>query len=265
MVLFTPYLFVQIQLNCSFFQVDADTCFSFKRRDFVPTPPEIRRERGRTPRAYRPYDWRTPPNPKYFDDSVMNSFPDLATRIQFLNKFYMGFMSNAQVFKVSRKSNHFQLTRKHIASLRSFRTLCPCISSTFQLRKLCCVGAKNSGKTSWTSIYKGIIPSEHIAYVTKEKNFPFSQFNADTQLGLIDEWKDESLAPEILKVFLAGGDLPVCRKFQDSSILVSKIPIYITTNDLPDFGEDQATVEDRLHIFRTKELPRNMRNQEVDK
>ena len=99
----------------------------------------------------------------------------------------------------------------------------------------------------------------HVAYVTKEKNYPFSQFNEDTQIGLIDEWKDEKLSPEVVKVFLAGGDLTIQRKFKDSVNILSKIPIYITSNDLPDFGADQAIVEDRLHIFRTKKIPANMR------
>ena len=116
------------------------------------------------------------------------------------------------------------------------------------------MGEKNSGKTTWSNFYKGIMAFEHIAYLTKEKNYPFSQFDEDTLIGLVDEWRDE-----VLKVFLAGGDLTIQKKFKDSKNIVSKIPIYITTNELPDFGADQKIVEDRLHIFRTKELPVNMR------
>ena len=100
---------------------------------------------------------------------------------------------------------------------------------------------------------------KHVAYVTKEQNYPFSQFNEDTQIGLIDEWKDEKLSPEVLEVFLAGGDLTIQQKFKDSVNILSKIPIYITSDDLPDFGADQVIVEDGLHIFGTKEIPANSR------
>ena len=67
-------------------------------------------------------------------------------------------------------------------------------------------------------------------------------------------------------MFLAGGHQPVTRKYKDSETLVSKIRIYISTNYLPDFGPDQATIEDRLHIFHTKEIIFiGMRQQRADR
>ena len=104
-----------------------------------------------------------------------------------------------------------------------------------------------------------MVPREHIAYVTKEVNFPFAQFTKDTQLGLIDEWKNEKVSSDLIKTILGGGDMTVSRKFKEPLTIMAKIPIYITTNELPDFGEDQQIVNDRLHIFRTKELPVHMR------
>ncbi len=41
-----------------------------------------------SPRAFVPYDCSTPSTPRYFEQGILNSFPDLDVRINFLNKFY---------------------------------------------------------------------------------------------------------------------------------------------------------------------------------
>ena len=54
-----------------------------------------------SPRNFFAYDHTTVPTAPYFEDSLRNSFPDEKELVQFVNKFYISFMSNAQEFKVT--------------------------------------------------------------------------------------------------------------------------------------------------------------------
>ena len=57
--------------------------------------------RRKSRRNFFAYDHTTVPTAPYFEDSLRNSFPDEKELVQFVNKFYISFMSNAQEFKVT--------------------------------------------------------------------------------------------------------------------------------------------------------------------
>ena len=83
------------------------------------------------------YDCSTPLTPRYFEQDIHNSFPDLDARINFLNKFH-----------------------------------CLCGSKTpHKIRKLVLIGPCDSGKTVWGNVLCQIIPDDHIASVTNEGQF----------------------------------------------------------------------------------------------
>ena len=97
---------------------------------------------------YVSYDSSTPPNPKYFRESILNSFPDDYNRANFLTKFYQCLMAGRMPHKV---------------------------------RKLVVKGLKDSGKTTWASVFLGIIPMKFVASITQEAQFSLSMINEDTQ------------------------------------------------------------------------------------
>ena len=68
-----------------------------------------------------------------------------------------------------------------------------------KVRKLVVKGQKDSRKTTWTSVFLGIIPIKFVAYITQEAQFLLSMINADTQLVFLDEWSDRTLAFHMAK------------------------------------------------------------------
>ena len=123
-------------------------------------------------RMYVPYDSSTPPNPKYFRESILNSFPEDYDRANVLNKFYRCLMAGRMPHKV---------------------------------RKLVVKGPKDSGKTTGASVFLGIILIKFVASITQEAQFSLSMINEDTQLVFLDEWSDRTLASDMAKVVLQGG------------------------------------------------------------
>ena len=79
-----------------------------------------------------PYDSTSPPEPKYFKDTILNSFPDDDILVNFLNKFYQCLMMEHMPHKV---------------------------------RKLVVHGPKDSGQTSWLQVFLGIIPIRCLASI----------------------------------------------------------------------------------------------------
>ena len=53
-----------------------------------------------SPRAFKDYDHTKNRDGSFLEESLRNSFQDDKTFIQFIHKFYVSFMSNAQEFKV---------------------------------------------------------------------------------------------------------------------------------------------------------------------
>ena len=106
------------------------------------------------------YNCDLPPDPKYFQESIFNSFPDKQGRVNFLDKFYQCLMAGRMPHK------------------------CP---------KLVVAGPKDSGKTTWLSVLTGVISPRYIATVTKGKQFSMQMISEDTQLVFIDEWSPDTL------------------------------------------------------------------------
>ena len=55
---------------------------------FIDCPLKDEDSRKVSPQMYIKYDSSKDPEPGYFKDGVLNSFPDLPVRMKFLNKFY---------------------------------------------------------------------------------------------------------------------------------------------------------------------------------
>ena len=71
-------------------------------------------------------------------------------------------------------------------------------------RNLLAVGPKDSGKSSWASVFMGLTHEEKRASISKEKVFSFSMIDDDTQLVFIDEWSNEMFGADQAKLFLQG-------------------------------------------------------------
>ena len=63
------------------------TCIKLTERAFINHPIEEKDIGKISPRMYVVYDSTTPPDPKYFRESVVNPFEDPKERVNFLNKF----------------------------------------------------------------------------------------------------------------------------------------------------------------------------------
>ena len=141
-------------------EVSGGYCLQISTRQFLPCPiPEEKRGVVST-RAFVPYDCTTPPAPRFFEEGIVNSFPNIKTRVNFLNKFYQCLMSSKMPHKV---------------------------------RKLVVAGPKDSGKTSWASIFHRLIPAGNIASITSERQFSGAMIKEDTQLVLVDEWSADTI------------------------------------------------------------------------
>ena len=66
------------------------------------------------------------------------------------------------------------------------------------------MGGRNSGKTTWSEIMKGIIPSDYIASESRESTFGLSQLTPDTQICIWDEWKATNMSTDMIKAVLGG-------------------------------------------------------------
>ena len=105
------------------------------------------------------------------------------------------------------------------------------------------------------NVLKGIIPENKVAGLTKEQYFGASMIEDDTELLYIDEWNDKMLTSDSLKTLLQGGCFAKSVKHRDPKMQEMNAGVYITCNNLPNFGEEQPNVERRLAIFHTTKLP----------
>ena len=197
------------------------TCFRISERKFVHEPTSDDGVGKVSPQKYVPYDSSTPPNPKHFRESILNSFPEDYDRANFLNKFYRCLMAGRMPHKV---------------------------------RKLVVNDLKDSGKTTRASISLGIIPMKFVASVTQEAQFSLSMINEDTLLAFLDEWSHRTLASDMAKVVLQGGFMVQAIKHGKRRSMGNRIPFYITTNELCYFGNDDVNVTRRIRVFTTKSL-----------
>ena len=153
-------LFPQIKINFDLIEVHYLKFFSISQRKFIDCPLKNEDSRKVSPRMYIKYDSSKDPEPGYFKDGVLNSFPDLPERMKFLNKFYQCLMAHRMPHKT---------------------------------RKLVVYGPKDSGKTSWFHVFLGVIPMKFIASITSEKQFAASMITNDSQLVFLDEWSEHTL------------------------------------------------------------------------
>lgn len=174
-----------------------------------------------SPRIFKTYEPNSCSDAEYFSTSVRHCFPSLGERTRFLNKFYQCLLCGQLLLKTT---------------------------------KLTVVGPSDSGKSSWACVLMGLTQKEKIATISKEKVFNLSLLDDDTQLLFIDEMNGKTLQSDQAKIVLQGGMLTVPVKHEKAKIINNKAGIYITCNELPDFGTEQANVMRRLEVFTTKSL-----------
>ena len=147
-------LIPQIRFNWDLREVKDGHCFSISKRDFIECPIETKDIGKISPRAYAPYsNCKEEPVLLYCQQSIENSFPSLSARINSLNKY-------CQCLTVNK-----------------FPHKCP---------KLVVAGPRDSGKSTWASVFLSIVPFRYIGSITKERTFSTAIINSDTQLGRVE-------------------------------------------------------------------------------
>ena len=201
--------------------------FLNSQRKFIPCPISEDQIGVVSPRMYFSYDSIATPEAKYFKQSIEKSFPDYETKANFLNKFYQCLM----VGKMPHKC-----------------------------RKFVVCGLKDSGKTTRASVFLAAIEKTYIASLTKEKTFSSMMINEDTQLVFLDEWTSDTLQSDTARTVLQGGHMIKSVK-HGAPVAVNKCtPFYITTNEVPYFGEDNENVQCQIKVFNTQSLPTTVMN-----
>ena len=126
-----------------------------------------------SPRMFVPYDPSTPPEPKYFKEGILNSFPYLNERIQFLNKYYQCLMAHHMPHKIRKLDQ---------------RTL----------------GTKGLWEDQLVQCVLGLIPIKSIASINNEKQFSTAMISDETQLVFLDKWSEITLQSDMAKTVLQG-------------------------------------------------------------
>ena len=116
------------------------------------------------------------------------------------------------------------------------------------------VGCCRPKKFYWASIFHRIIPKDKIASITGEGQFSAAMIKKDTQLVLIDEWPRATLQSDRAKTILQGGWMVTAVKHGLTRTVMNNSLFYITTNEVPDFGDDDQNVKYRIVVFKTKSL-----------
>ena len=215
-------IFPAISFDYDYIELLNGKFFKFSSRDVVDCPFKDEEFGILSPRTFQEVDTQTQfGDARYFSQSLVNSFPDLVERVRFCNKFYQCFLC-------------WQLPHK--------------------TTKLVVVGDRNSGKTSWSRVFFGLMPKEKIAILTKEEHFGTSMITDDTELLWIDEWKKEMLSDDTLKTMMQGGYFSQSVKHQTPKMQNMQAGVYLTCNKIPDYGDEQENIEQRLYICRTLEL-----------
>ena len=212
----------QIEFDLDLIEVSNGFFFHIPTRVFIRNAIPAEKCGKTSPRAFVPYNCETPPEPGYFREGILNSFPDPVVRANFCNKFYQCFLA----FKMPHK-----------------------------IRKLVVAGPKDSGKTSWASIFHRIITPGKIASITPERQFSASMIDDETQLVFVDEWSESTLESDLAKTILQGGWMVTAMKHRLPRVVMNNSPFYITANKVPHFGDDNENVKRRIEVFETTSLP----------
>ena len=214
-------VFARVHGNFDLIVILRGKCFKISERLFVDNRLSDSEFKKVSPRMFVEFDPEKDPEPLYFREGILNSFPAESVRVRFMNKFYECLMAGRMPDKI---------------------------------RKLLLCGPKDSGKTSWVQVLFGIIPLTKVAAITQEKQFSAAMMNEHTELLFLDEWSENTLQA---KVILQGGYMVTCIKHQSPKTLVNKPPFYITTNDIPMFGSEDENVKRRVEMFETKHCHRH--------
>ena len=199
-----------LQFDVDLIEVSNGFFFRISTRSFVRNAIQADKIGTLSPRAFVPYDSTTAPRPGYFKEGILNSFPDDVERAKFCNKFYQCLMA----FKMPHKA-----------------------------KKLVVAGPKDSGKTSWAMVFHRLIPPGRIASITKEKQISAAMIDEDTQLVFVDEWSRTTLDTDLAKTILQGAWMVTAVKHGVPRTIMNNSPFYITTNEVPDFGDDDDNVK----------------------
>ena len=92
----------QINFDLDLIEVSNGYCFSIKPCSFIACPISSSMLGKLSPRVFVPYDHTTLPEPKYFREGSLNSFPDHDVCARFLNKFYQCFSAFNMPHKVTK-------------------------------------------------------------------------------------------------------------------------------------------------------------------
>ena len=95
-------------------------------------------------------------------------------------------------------------------------------------------------------LWQDFIPVDKIVFVTTNGQFSASMIRKDKELVIVD--KLSSMAPALVKTLLEQG----CVVDQPEALF--DCPFYITTNCLPNSGDQNHRAYRRSHIFRTQIL-----------
>jgi len=211
----------QLVIDYDYIEVTKNRYLKLSSRTFVPCP-FVEEDFGRiSPRCFRHLKSISGCDGGYFSASIYNSFPDLFERVQFVNKMYQCFL---------------------------------CLQLPHKVRKLVVYGPCDSGKSSWANVFFGLMPKNKIAVLTKEKNFGSSMIMEDTELLYVDEWCKEMLSPDSIKTLFQGGFFAQSVKHETPRMQTMTSGVFMTCNELPNFGDEQANVMRRLSVFETKAL-----------
>jgi len=211
----------QLEFDYDLIEVLNGKCLKLSSRTFVNTPLK-KEDLGKiSPRSFADYVINAKEDGGFFESSIVNSFPDLKRRIEFLNKFYQCFLFGQLPFKT---------------------------------KKLVVCGECDSGKTSWAKVFYGLLRPSKIASITKEKTFGLCLLEDDTELILLDEWSKVTTSVDYVKKLLQGGDIDKPVKNQTAVKITNNATFYITCNNEPDFEDEQVNVERRIEVFKTKAL-----------
>ena len=179
-------------------------------RCIVKTPPEAIDIGKVSPRIYCDYTLkRTSGDGGYFSHNIINSFPEAAKPVKFLNKFYQYLL-------------YGQLPHR--------------------AEKIVVCGTNDLGKSSWERTFFGLMNRSNIV-------------DEDTELIFIDKWSENTFDILNVKTLFQGGWMFKSVKHQDAQTFDNKVGIYLTCNELSDFGTEQPNVDRRISVFYTTKLP----------
>ena len=223
-ILSDPYCEVirPLVIEYDLIEVMRGKCFSVKARKFVQCPIKEEDIGTVSPRAYCHYDPSTPPEPRFFKQTLENS---LST--EEIAMFCDAFL---------RLLGHHRKQHKDKV---------PCL-----------VGASDSGKTSLFMPLLGIIHHSNVATITKQRVFNKAMIKEETEIIFIDEATPTTMDIDDWKTLTQGGYAAYDVKYQTAKSFINKCPMLITAQKPLKFNaHDQPAMDRRLETYVFKSLP----------